>query len=318
MTVDVTTTISIPNGTGQEVKMPLIGLGTWQSAPGQVASAVKYAIAEAGYRHIDGAWAYGNEKEVGEGIKASGVPRSEIFLTSKVWGTYHRRVAEQVEDILSNLGTDYVDLLLLHWPIAMNPNGNDPKFPTRPDGSRDIDEEWKLSDTWKQFEDVQRAGKAKLIGVSNASEYKLAEILPTATIRPAVNQLELHVYNPQHNLIAYLKKEGIVPQAYSPLGSTNSPLLQDPVVLEIAKEHGVEPAQVLIGWLVTKGIVALPKSVTPARIATNAKPASLTAEQVAKLDALAGEGGKQQRLIKPTWGVKVGFEDWDVADRQTK
>ncbi|KDQ09658.1 hypothetical protein BOTBODRAFT_36891 [Botryobasidium botryosum FD-172 SS1] len=304
---------SVKLNTGKEI--PLIGLGTWQSKPGEVTEAVRYAIKEAGYRHIDGAYAYGNEAEVGEGIRQSGVPRKEIFITSKIWSTFHRRVEDCLDITLERLGTDYVDLLLVHWPVALKEGGNHPLFPTRPDGSRDIDEEWKLIDTWKQMEEVYHKGKAKAIGVSNFSQLKLEEILPHATVKPATNQIELHPYLPQHKLIAYLKSQGIVPQAYSPLGSTNSPLLKDEVVAEIAKKHGTEPGAVLIGWHVAKDVVALPKSVTAARIAKNIQPAPLDEEDVKKLDGLA-EGGKHQRLISPPWGVVLGFDDWYKADVQ--
>lgn len=179
-----------------------------------------------------------------------------------------------MDKILEGLATDYVDLLLIHWPFALNPNGNHPLFPTKEDGKFDIDDEWDISETWKQMEAAQRSGnaltcnsskmdfaiekpclptigRAKNIGVSNFSEYMLHKILPKATIKPAVDQVELHLYNPSHNLVAFLKSEGIVPQAYSPLGSTNAPLFQDELVQEIAKKHNVEPAQVLIGYLGT-------------------------------------------------------------------
>ncbi|PPQ69216.1 hypothetical protein CVT24_000013 [Panaeolus cyanescens] len=297
---------------GKEI--PVIGLGTWQSKPGEVAAAVAYAIKEAGYRHIDCAWAYGNEKEVGEGIRASGVPRSEIFVTSKLWGTYHSRVEECLDETLANLGTDYLDLYLVHWPVPMNPKGSHPVFPLLPNGKRDVDHEWPLKDTWKQMEAVVKKGKVKSIGVSNFSEKKLEEILPTAEIIPAVNQLELHVYNPQHKLIAYLKSKGIVPQAYSPLGSTSSPLIADTDVQEIASTHGLQPADVLLGYLIAKGIVVLPKSVTPARIASNFNGAikaatTLRSADIEKLDALAA-GGKQRRFITPPWPVDLGFDNW--------
>lgn len=225
---------TITLNTGAEI--PLIGLGTWQSNPGEVAEAVRYALKEAGYRHIDCAWAYGNEREVGEGIRASGIPRSEIFITSKIWSVHHRTPDKGLEEILTNLGTEYVDLLLLHWPVPLNPNGNHPKFPTRPDGSRDIDEDRKLVDTWKDMEGLYKSGKAKAIGVSNFSQLKLEEILPHAEVTPAVDQLELHPYNPSKNLIAFLKSHKIVPQAYSPLGSTDSPLLTEETVIAIAKK----------------------------------------------------------------------------------
>ncbi|KAG5642345.1 hypothetical protein DXG03_002969 [Asterophora parasitica] len=291
--------IKLNNG----IEIPAIGLGTWQSKPEEVTNAVSYALKEAGYRHIDCAWAYGNEKDVGAGIRDSGVPRSEIFITSKVWGTWHSRVEEGLDQTLANLGTDYLDLYLIHWPVPLNPNGNHPVFPTLPDGVRDVDHAWKLSDTWKQLEAVLKKGKVKAIGVSNFSVAKLEEILPTAEIVPAVNQLELHVYNPQHDLIAYLKSKGIVPQAYSPLGSTNSPILTDEKVVEIAKKHSLNASDVLVGYLVAKGFVVLPKSVTPSRIASNITgPAvaaqKLTKEDIAELDGLAASG-KQKRFASP-------------------
>ncbi|KAG6818969.1 hypothetical protein H0H93_016743, partial [Arthromyces matolae] len=175
--------VELNNGT----KMPAIGLGTWQSDPEDVSNAVSCAL-KSGYRHIDCAWAYGNERYVGQEIYFH-VPRSEIFITSKVWCTYHSRVEEALDQTLSDLGTDYLDLYLVHWPVPLNPEGNHPVFPTLPDGVRDIDHSWKLSDTWKQMEDVlKKVGKVKAIGVSNFSEAKLAEILPTAEVVPAVNQ----------------------------------------------------------------------------------------------------------------------------------
>jgi glycerol 2-dehydrogenase (NADP+) len=184
------------------------------------------------------------------------------------------------------------------------------------------------------MEAVLKKGKVKSIGVSNFSEAKLEEILPTAEVIPVVNQLELHVYNPQHKLIAYLKEKGIVPQAYSPLGSTNSPLLADETVTSLASKYSLQPADVLLGYLsqyllvsetiivawptfaptVAKGIVVLPKSVTPARIASNFKGALAAVEklQPADLESLDGlaASGKQKRFITPPWPVELGFEHW--------
>jgi len=318
MSFSLKSSVDLPNSPVPGAQIPLIGLGTYAGSSGGLAPAVKYAVKEAGYRHIDAAYAYFNEKEVGEGIRDSGVPRSEIFITSKVWNTHHRQVEESLDITLSDLGTDYVDLLLIHWPIPMN-KGSSKFLPSREDGSYDIDEEWKVSQTWEQMEGVQRLGKAKQIGVSNFSEWMLeTNILPIAKIKPAVNQIELHPYNPQHKLVAYLKKQGIVPVAYSPLGALTAPLLSDNVVVEIAKSNNVEPAQVLIGWHTAKGIPAIPKSSNPSRILTNGSPAQLTPDDVAKLDALSNEPGKQKRFVKLPWGVKLGFEDWDIADTARK
>ncbi|OSD05013.1 Aldo/keto reductase [Trametes coccinea BRFM310] len=298
-------------------EIPIIGLGTWQSKPDEVINAVEYALKEAGYRHIDCAWAYDNEKEVGEGIRRSGVPRSEIFLTSKLWCTHHGRVEAALDETLANLGTDYLDLYLVHWPIHLNPNGNHPKFPTRPDGSRDVLTDWKIRDTWAQMEAVLAKGKVRAIGVSNFSERILEQdLLPYAKVVPAVNQVELHLYNPQLKLVEYLKSKGIVPQAYSPLGSTNSPLLEDETAGALAKKYELSPADILLGYLVAKDIVTLPKSVNPKRIKSNIEGAlaaakKLTKEDVEKLDGVAASG-KQMRLIQPPWGVDLGFDNWPV------
>ncbi|KAF8605072.1 Aldo/keto reductase [Ceratobasidium sp. AG-I] len=290
------------------VEIPAIGLGTWQSKPEEVVNAVKHAL-QSGYKHIDCAFAYGNEEQVGEGIKLSGVARSEIFITSKIWSTYHRRVEESLNKTLAALGTDYLDLLLMHWPVPLNPNGNHPLFPTIADGTRDVDKEWTIAQTWAQLEALLASGKVRAIGVSNCSELKLNEILPTAKVIPAVNQVELHPYNPQLKLVEFCKSKGIKIEAYSPLGSTGSPMLQDETILEIAKKHDSTAPAVLIGYHVAKGHIVLPKSVTPARIESNLKAATLDTSDVEKLDSLAASG-KQQRFVKPAWPVVLGFEDW--------
>jgi glycerol 2-dehydrogenase (NADP+) len=137
----------------------------------------------------------------------------------------------------------------VHWPIHLNPNGNHPFFPLLPNGVRDVIHDWDLTDTWAQLEALVKKGKVRSIGVSNCSELKLKEITAKATIIPAVNQLELHVYNPQKKLLKYMEEKGIKAQAYSPLGSTNSPLLKDEVVTAIAQKKGVEPSAILLAYL---------------------------------------------------------------------
>ncbi|KAF8531085.1 NADP-dependent oxidoreductase domain-containing protein [Gautieria morchelliformis] len=302
---------TIKLNTGAEI--PLIGLGTWQSKPNEVANAVEYGL-KCGYRHIDCAWAYDNQEEVGRGIRASGVPRDQIFITSKLWCTYHTRVEVNLDDTLKQLGTDYLDLYLIHWPVPLNPNGNHYKFPTLPDGTRDVDRSWSIRDTWKQMEKVYKDGKVKAIGVSNFSQMMLEKILPTAEIKPAVNQLELHLYNPQHKLLDYLASQGIVPQAYSPLGSADAPLLADETVVALSQKYGLDAATVLLGYLVAKNVVTLPKSVTPSRIASNLLGPVEFGKRVDKadleiLDSVAANG-KQQRFIVPPWPVELGFDNW--------
>ncbi|GAA5898854.1 hypothetical protein JCM8208_005412 [Rhodotorula glutinis] len=287
--------------------IPAVGLGTWQSKPGEVEHAVEVALKN-GYRHIDGAFVYRNEPEVGQGLKASGVPREDVFLTSKLWCTFHRDVEGAVKKSLANFGTEYLDLYLIHWPVPLNPNGNDPLFPKLEDGSRDKDTEWSINDTWKQMEAVLEQGLVKAIGVSNFSQKMMEKLLTTAEVVPAVNQVELHPYLPQHDLIAYLKSKDIVPQAYSPLGSTDSPLLKDEEIQQIADKHGVSVGTVLISYQVNRGVVVLPKSVTEKRIVDNLRLVKLDDGDMETLNSLHKTKGK--RFIKPDWNVDLGFVDW--------
>ncbi|KAG1769873.1 NADP-dependent oxidoreductase domain-containing protein [Suillus placidus] len=301
--------------------IPAIGLGTWQPKPNasEIARAVEHGL-KVGYRHIDCAWFYGNEKEVGDGLRASGVPREEVFVTSKVWGTYHRRVEESLDQTLANLRTTYLDLYLIHWPVALNPNGNHPLMPMLPNGNIDIDESWDIRDTWKAMEAMVKKGKVKAIGASNFSQMMLEKILPTAEIIPAVNQLEFHLYNPQLKLLDYLKSKKIVPQAYSPLGSTDAPLLTDESATAIAKKHGLKStSDVLLGYLLTKDMVVLPKSMSPSRIESNLTGALeaynvLTPEDIKILDGVAA-GGKQKRFIIGSWGIDLGFDNWPAPTK---
>ncbi|KAF7348783.1 Aldo/keto reductase [Mycena venus] len=310
--------MSIPTvklNSGHEI--PILGLGTWQSPPEQVTKAVEYALKETSLRHIDCAFGYGNEKDVGAGIAASGVPRSEIFITSKLWGTWHSRVEECLDQTLANLGTNYLDLYLIHWPVPLNPKGNHPLIPTLPDGTRDVDHSWDLKDTWKQMEALVKKGKVRSIGVSNCSELNLEKILPTAEIIPAVDQ---HLARTPH--LQPAAQAARLPQIqghppagiFPPLGSTGSPLFKDEAVTEIAAKYALQPTDVLIGYLIAKGIVALPKSVTPSRITANiagplAALAKLQPADIETLDGLAA-AGKQKRFIMPPWPVELGFENW--------
>ncbi|TXT15886.1 hypothetical protein VHUM_00389 [Vanrija humicola] len=308
--MSVPTEFKLNNGT----TIPAVGLGTWKSEPGQVTQAVEHAI-KSGYKHIDGALCYGNEAEVGAGIKASGVDRKDLFITSKLWCTYHDRVEEGLNQTLKDLGTDYLDLYLIHWPVRTVENGTNKLFPVKEDGSRNIDREWDQAKTWEQMEAVLASGKVKAIGVSNFSELYLERLSKTWKVVPAVNQVELHPYNPQHSLKKYCDGKGILLQAYSPLGSNDSPLHAEPVLVEIAKKHGVAPATVLISYQTNRGVVVLPKSVTPKRIEDNLVVIKLDEDDLAKLDGLAA-AGKQQRVVSPPWGTDLGFVDWFGPDNK--
>ncbi|ORY79318.1 NADP-dependent oxidoreductase domain-containing protein [Leucosporidium creatinivorum] len=288
--------------------IPSVGLGTWQSAKGEVTAAVAFALAH-GYNHIDAAWCYGNEDEVGEGIRQSGRKREELFLTSKVWGTYHTKIEENLDETLRSLGTDYVDLYLVHWPIALNPNGNHPVIPKTESGARDLYLQQSIEETWKGMEALLKTGKVKAIGVCNCSPSYLERILKVATVVPAVNQIELHPYLPQHSVVKYCQDKGITVQAFSPLGSAGSPILQDPEIIAIAEKHNASVGQILISYQVARGVVVLPKSVTPKRIEENIRVVDLPKEDVEALGKIAASG-KTQRFVKPDWGVDLGFEDW--------
>jgi len=291
-------------------KIPAVGLGTWQSDPGQVKDAVAHAL-KVGYKHIDAAFVYGNENEVGEGLRQafdSGLKREDVFVTSKLWNTYHRTPEKCLDEGLKRLGLEYVDLYLMHWPVPMNPNGNHPLFPKHPDGSRDIDTEWPHWKTWKEMEKLLKTGKTKAIGVSNYSVKYLEELLPHCEVVPAANQIENHPYLPQQDIADFCAKKGILIEAYSPLGSTGSPLFQEEGVQELAKKHNVGPGTVLISYQVSKGHIVLPKSVTNSRIEENLKTVKLDSGDIAALDKIHQVKGVT-RFVYPPFGVNVGFPD---------
>ncbi|KAL6238732.1 hypothetical protein BDW75DRAFT_200832 [Aspergillus navahoensis] len=301
--------------TGAEI--PALGLGTWQSAPGEVSAAVYHAL-KVGYRHIDAAQCYGNEAEVGEGIKralSEGiVKRSDIFVTTKLWCTYHTRIQQALDLSLSKLGLDYVDLYLVHWPLAMNPNGNHELFPKLPDGSRDLVREHSHVTTWKGMEELitNNPHKVKAIGVSNYSKRYLEELLPQVKIVPAVNQIENHPALPQQEIVDLCKEKGILITAYSPLGSTGSPLFKAEAIVAVAERRGVTPASVLLSWHLARGSSVLAKSVTPSRIEENRKLVKLEPEDVELIGKYSAELAATngfQRYVYPPFGVDFGFPD---------
>ncbi|KAH8146533.1 uncharacterized protein LAJ45_09479 [Morchella importuna] len=270
-------------------KIPLVGLGTWQSGPNEVKHAVEAAL-RAGYRHIDTALAYGNESEVGEGIKASGVPREEIWITTKLDNPWHKRVEEGIESSLKSLGVDYVDLYLMHWPSSTDPTDLKKHYP-----------DWDFVKTWAEMQKIPATGRAKNIGVSNFGIKNLEILLnaPTTTIVPAVNQIELHPNNPSPKLVAYNTSKGIHSTGYSCLGSTGSPLHKDPVLQEIVQKTGRTSSQVLLNWGLQNGWSVIPKSVTPARIVANFD-----------LDGFDLEKGDVERLSGLKDRFKVCGDSW--------
>ncbi|KAG2218912.1 hypothetical protein INT45_007813 [Circinella minor] len=294
--------------------MPAIGLGTWKAAPGEVEAAVKTAIA-AGYRHIDTAFGYGNEAEVGKAIREAlaenGLERKDIFVTTKIWPTFFRpeKVSEGFKISLDRLDIEYIDLILLHWPVGLNPEQG-VAIPRLPDGTRDIDTTVTPSITWTALEKVFEENKDKLkaIGVSNHPIPILEELLKTAKVVPAVNQVELHPYNPQQKLLDYCNSKNIHVTAYSPLGSTDSILLSDEIVGKIATAHNKSPAQIVLSWGLSRSSI-LPKSVNAERVKANADLIELSAEETQQINELHKTHGK--RFVRPDWGVKVFDEEFE-------
>jgi len=268
-----------------------------------------------GYKHVDAAYCYGNEDEVGEGLKeayATGVKREDIFVTTKLWSTYHSRAEKGLDLSLKSLGLDYVDLFLVHWPVAMNPEGNHDRFPKLPDGSRDLVLSWSHTQTWLAMEKLMATGKVKAIGVCNYSLQYLEELIPKATIIPAVNQIENHPSLPQQEIVDFCKSKGIHVTAYSPLGSTGSPMFTAPPIVEVAKKRGITPASVLLSYHLARGSSVLAKSVTPARIKANMDLVKLDHSDMVILDGYSAKLTKNQKLTRyvyPEFGVDFGFPD---------
>jgi alcohol dehydrogenase (NADP+) len=266
-------------------KMPILGLGTWKAEPGDVGKAVKEAV-RIGYRHIDCAAIYGNEAEIGKALQevmqTGLVKRDELWITSKLWNNAHAReeVSIALKKTLTDLRLGYLDLYLIHWPVATRP---DVTFPRKAEDFFSL-AEMPLNETWAGMEDCVESGLAKHIGVSNCSIKKI-EALSNAKIRPEVNQIELHPYLQQEEMLNYCKKHNIYLTAYSPLGSGDRPeamkavnepsLLENSTVVNIAQAHGCNAAQVLLKWAIERGTSVIPKSTNPGRLAENLDAANL-------------------------------------------
>ena len=229
--------------------IPQLGFGTFQIDPENTAEAVSKAI-EIGYRHIDTAQMYGNEKEVGEGIRASGVDRGDIYVTSKLNNSFHEPddARESFDKTLSELGFDYVDLFLIHWPL-----------PTRYDGD--------FVSTWQTIEEFKKDGRSRSIGVSNFQPEHLDQLASETDTVPAINQIEVHPYFTNEDVRAYDQEHGIATEAWSPIAQGN--VLDDDTLGRIAEKVGKTVAQVVLRWHVQRGDIIFPKSVTPSRMEEN-------------------------------------------------
>lgn len=254
--MNISTMAKLNNG----VEMPILGLGVWESAEGKECENAVFEAMKAGYRHIDTAAVYGNEKSVGNGVKKSGISRKEIFVTTKLRNGDHDDPESALEESLKKLQLDYVDLYLIHWPV-----------PAR-------------NKTWKMFEQFLEEGTCRAIGVSNFTIRHLEELLKQSNIVPAVNQVEFTPYLFQKELLEYCKSRGIQLEAYSPL--THGMKLKDSKLVEIAKKYNKTPAQVLLRWNLQHGSVVIPKSTKKERILENSDvfDFEISEEDMKKLD----------------------------------
>lgn len=252
--------------------IPQLGLGVWRTPEDAAASVVRTAI-EAGYRHVDTAAIYGNEEGVGEGIRASGIARGDIYLTTKLWNDQqgYDSALRAFDESLKRLGTDYVDLYLIHWPAPQ----------------RGL-----YVDTWKAFLRLKEEGRARSVGVSNFYPEHIEMIEAETGEAPVINQIELHPDFQQKTARAFHDRLRIATESWSPLGQGK--LLDNPTVAAIARKHGRTPAQTIIRWHIDNGLVVIPKSVTPARIVENFKVFDFTldAEDLASLDKLDNPGAR--------------------------
>lgn len=261
MTTDLISVKKLNNG----VNMPWFGLGVWQVEDGNEAIDSVKAALKSGYRAIDTAAAYGNEESVGKAIKESGLARDELFITSKVWNKdqgYESTLAA-FEETMKKLDLDVLDLYLIHWPVA-----------------------GKYKDTWRAMEKLYKDGRIRAIGVSNFQTHHLDDLLADAEVVPAVNQVEFHPLLTQSELLAYSEEKGIQLEAWSPLA--RGKLFDNEVIKEIADKYGKEPAQVILRWVLDKGVVVITRSVKEKRIASNAEifDFKLTVEEIDRISAL--------------------------------
>ncbi|KAI2736045.1 hypothetical protein DTO013E5_9200 [Penicillium roqueforti] len=308
-------TFTLSNG----AQIPAIGLGTWQDEEAQEAAVL--AALHAGYRHIDTARCYGTEPAVGKAIKQSGIPREELFVTSKLWNNKHHPedLDQAVQLSLDDLGLEYLDLFLMHWPVAFK-RGDDP-FPSNKDGKL-ITDNIDYLDTYRAMEGLVKSGKAKAIGISNFSQMEVERILDNVAIKPAVHQMELHPWLQQKKFYDFHRKNGIHVTQFSPFGNQNEiygsreehgQLVNDQTLVEIGKKYGKTSNQVALAWGIAHGRSVIPKSKSAERIKQNFDIAfELEPADIENIDAI----DKKLRFNDPS--KDFGYELYSGLDGKKK
>ncbi|KAJ7496995.1 aldo/keto reductase [Mycena latifolia] len=301
--------------------IPSVGMGCYMGSRAftgqQVYDMCEKAI-KAGYLHFDTATGYGNEQQVGDAIRDSGIPREEFYITTKLANGDHHRVREAFEESFERLNVSYIDLYLLHWPQA---SAGDVDFSqiNAPNMALAPDEHPTFVETWKEIEKLLETGKVKSIGVSNFSIKTLEELLLQCSVVPAVNQVELHPCLPQDDLKLYCESKGILLTAYSPLGRSKSFFAEQPVISGLAEKYRVTWPQIIISWAVQRGIPTIPKSEDKGRMLANITLVELSQEDMQDIDALHRSPGMHKSLVEfhaddgSVYGWKYSWLGWNMT-----